>query len=77
MFNRAIAQAGGAALWANLSWHNEAVKLCIGLLDAEDGATADAFAGVLGAMAAATRSEAASNSVRTLSMPCIHLGVRV
>ena len=62
---RSIAQAGGAALWANSAKsYEEAVQLCLAHLDDASRATGDAFAGALGDLVAASKSPAALQAVR-------------
>jgi len=73
---RAVAGAEGAAFWSSPSWYEEAVKLSMGLLEVEDRAVADAFAGLLGDLAAASHSQAAKDAVRfTLCLVCVFVGI--
>ncbi len=61
---RAIAQAGGAALWANAAkGYEEAVQLCLAHLEDVSRATGDAFAGALGDLVSASKSAAALQAV--------------
>ena len=65
---RAIAQAGGAALWANgARSYEEAVQLCVLRLEDASRASGDAFGRVLGDLVAASKSPAAIQAVRTHS----------
>ena len=62
---RAVAQAGGAALWANSAKsYEEAVQLCLAHLEDASRATGDAFAGALGDLVSASKSAAALQAVR-------------
>ena len=68
---RAIAQAGGAALWANSGKsYEEAVQLCLAHLEDASRATGDAFAGALGDLVSASKSAAAVQAVRP-SQSCL------
>ena len=65
---RAIAQAGGAVLWANgARSYEEALQLCALRLDDASRASGDAFGRVLGDLVAASKSPAAVQAVCTLS----------
>ena len=65
---RAIAQAGGAVLWANGARnYEEAVQLCVLRLEDASRASGDAFGRVLGDLVAASKSPAAIQAVRTHS----------
>ena len=75
---RSLAQAGGAALWANgAKGYEEAVQLSLTHLEDASRATGDAFAGALGDLVAASKSDAALQAVSTLMSPqqscCIQL----
>ncbi|KAK9820084.1 hypothetical protein WJX72_005985 [[Myrmecia] bisecta] len=64
---RAVARAGGAALWAwGGSACEEAVRICIAALDDPSRAVAEAFAIALGEIAAAGKSNPALDAVRAL-----------
>ena len=66
---RSIAQAGGAALWANSAkGYEDAVQLCLAHLEDASRATGDAFAGALGDLVAASKSPAALQAVRALRL---------
>ncbi len=58
---RSIAQAGGAALWANSAkGYEDALQLCLAHLEDASRATGDAFAGALGDLVAASKSPSSS-----------------
>lgn len=61
---RAVAAAEGLAFWSSPSLYDEAVRLSTGALEDEDKAVADAFAAVLGELAAGSHSPAARTAVR-------------
>ena len=66
---RSIAQAGGAALWANSAkGYEDALQLCLAHLEDASRATGDAFAGALGDLVAASKSPAALQGVRTMHL---------
>lgn len=54
------------AYWSSTSWYDEIIKLSIAALEDESKAVADAFAAVLGEVAASSHSQAAQNAVRAL-----------
>ncbi len=61
---RAVAQAGGAGLWAsNGRPYEEAVALCVTFLDDPSCAAGDAAGAALGAFVAAAASFAAADAV--------------
>ena len=65
---RAIAQAGGAALWANGGKpYEEALALCVAYLDDASRTGGDAARDALGAFVAAAKSPAATAAVRCSS----------
>ena len=65
---RAIAQAGGAVLWASAARsYEEAVQLCMLRLEDTSRASGDAFGRVLGDLVAASQSPAAVQAVCTQS----------
>lgn len=69
---RAIAQAGGAALWANGGKpYEEALALCVAYLDDASRAAGDAAGTALGAFVAAAKSPAATAAVRCSSTCCL------
>ena len=70
---RSIAQAGGAALWANgARCYEEAVQLCLAHLEDAARATGDAYAGALGDLVAASKSPAALQAVRMIGALIAH-----
>ncbi len=61
---RAVAQAGGAGLWANAgAGYEDAVRVCCTALGSSARAVRDAFAAALGDMAAAAVSTSAQEAV--------------
>ena len=61
---RAVAQAGGAGLWANAgAGYEDAVRVCCTALGSSGRAVRDAFAAALGDMAAAAGSISAQEAV--------------
>ena len=60
---RAIAAAEGLAYWSSTAWYDEVIKLSIAALEDENRAVADAYAGILGELAASSHSPAAKNAV--------------
>jgi len=62
-----VAEAGGAALWAAAGGgFEEAVRQCCGALADPSRDVGDAWGEVLGALAAAGKSQAAAEAVRAL-----------
>lgn len=78
---RAVAQAGGAALWAaNGRPYEDAAALCVGFLDDTMRAAGDAAGTALGDFVAAAASDAAAEAVRpvlfrTASRPYVKLHI--
>lgn len=73
---RAVTAAGGAALWAaNGRPYEEAVALCVSLLDDPSAAAGDAAGAALGDLAAAAGSPAAAEAVcfRPCSLSSVYL----
>ena len=61
---RAVAQAGGAGLWANAgAGYEDAVRVCCAALGSSARAVREAFAAALGDMAAAAASSSAQEAV--------------
>ncbi|CAL8466413.1 g5949 [Coccomyxa elongata] len=64
---RAVAQAGGAALWAaNGRPYEDAAALCVGFLDDPMRAAGDAAGAALGDFVAAAASDAAAEAIKAL-----------
>lgn len=65
---QSIARAGGASFWANGgAGYEDTVNLCTSLLDDPSKAVGDAYASVLGNIAACRKSKAAQQAVRLVS----------